>query len=97
MHHPCIDLPNKHSFAMETVHSATHALTMDKPSIFKNIGKKIKKKTKHAQPCNGHALAIHSHALSMHWPCISHAFLVVALGSGQVVKKWSLLTFLITV
>ena len=70
MHHPCIDLPNKHSFAMETVHSATHALTMDKPSIFKNIGKKIKKQNKtcttmqwpcigHTQPCIIHALAMH--------------------------------------
>ena len=92
MHHPCIDLPNKHSFAMETVHSATHALTMDKPSIFKNIGKKIKKTKQN----------MHNHAMAMYYPCIpciGHALSMrfFALGSGEVVKKWSLLTFLIGV
>ena len=85
MHHPCIDLPNKHSFAMETVHSATHALTMDKPSIFKNIGKKIKK-TK--QNMHNHAMAMHWPYTAMHYPCIGHALAMRFLLLLWVVVKW---------
>ena len=86
MHHPCIDLPNKHSFAMETVHSATHALTMDKPSIFKNIGKT--KKHNHAMAMHWAYTAMHWAYTAMHYPCIGHALAMRFLLLLWVVVKW---------